>query len=28
LPIESFEPMLRKVMAHPVNSVYKAALKA
>lgn len=28
LPIETFEPLLRKVMAQPVNSVYKDALKA
>ena len=28
LPIETFEPLLRKVMAQPVNSVYKEALKA
>jgi predicted HD phosphohydrolase len=28
LPIETFVPMLRKVMAQPVNSVYKDALKA
>ena len=28
LPIEAFEPMLRKLMAQPVNSVYKDALKA
>ncbi len=28
LPIQTFEPMLRKVMAQPVNSVYKDALKA
>jgi len=27
LPIEAFEPMLRRVMAEPVNSVYKAALQ-
>ena len=27
LPIEAFEPMLRKLMAQPVNSVYKDALK-
>ena len=27
LPIEAFEPMLRRVMAEPINSVYKAALK-
>ena len=27
LPIEEFEPMLRRLMAQPRNSVYKAALK-
>jgi hypothetical protein len=26
LPISSFEPILRRVMAVPKNSVYKAAL--
>ena len=28
LPIEEFTPMLRRLMAQPRNSVYKAALKA
>ena len=28
LPISEFEPMLRRLMAQPRNSVYKAALKA
>ena len=28
LPIEEFEPMLRRLMAQPRSSVYKAALKA
>jgi len=27
LPIETFEPLLRRLMAQPRNSVYKAALK-
>ena len=27
LPISEFEPMLRRLMAQPRNSVYKAALK-
>ena len=27
LPIEEFTPMLRRLMAQPRNSVYKAALK-
>lgn len=27
LPLSEFEPMLRKVMAQPRNSIYKAALK-
>ena len=27
LPIEEFEPMLRRLMAQPRNSIYKAALK-
>ena len=28
LPISTFEPMLRRVMANPINSVYKAAIDA
>ena len=28
LPISEFEPMLRRLMAQPRNSIYKAALKA
>lgn len=28
LPISEFEPMVRRVMAHPRNSIYKAALNA
>ena len=27
LPIEKFEPLLRRLMAQPRNSIYKAALK-
>jgi hypothetical protein len=26
LPMQEFEPMLRRVMAQPINSIYKAAL--
>ena len=27
LPIEKFEPLLRRLMAQPRNSIYKPALK-